>query len=114
MCSGWIHCRTAFLETREQCANTCGTQEDQGMNRGIRLSVLGVSVAMGLAVTLIVGWATPAWAPNCSGCSTSLRVPLEETVFVPLTDELVTLSGFVHVVIHVSPPTLVQMRFEDG
>jgi hypothetical protein len=55
-------------------------------------------------VALIVGWATPAWAPNCSGCTTSLRVSFTESVFVPSTGESVALSGLVHVVIHQSPP----------
>jgi hypothetical protein len=98
MDSAWIHWITALLETREQGANTCGTQEGQAINRGIRLSVLGLSVAMGLAVALIVGWATPAWAPTCWGCS-QLMIPLEGDW--SFGDDLVNLQGRIHLVYHV-------------
>ena len=66
------------------------------MKRGIQLSV------MGLAVALIVGWATPAWAPRCPSCSTRLTqrmIRLEGDW--SFGNDLVTLQGQLHLVTQV-------------
>ena len=51
--------------------------------------------------------AIPSLGATAQPVTTSLHIPLEETVFVPLADDIdtVSLAGFVHVVFHVSPPS---------
>lgn len=62
------------------------------------------AAGMAAVVVLAVGWASPAWAPNCSSCkTTSLLLPLSGMFFFPpdpciLAGENVSLTGTVHVV----------------
>ena len=65
---------------------------------------------VGLFLAMALGWASPAWAPLCTYCTTSgllLSLPSPSSVFVPpnpcvgATGESVLLAGEVHVVTRV-------------
>ena len=64
-------------------------------------------VGLGGIVALALGWASPAWAPNCSSCTTTnLFLPLSGLFFYPPfpivpSGENVLLTGDVHVVARV-------------
>ena len=60
--------------------------------------------ALAAVAVLASGWASPAWAPTCPGCSiTNVKLPLADTFFFPpapcvSAGEDVSLIGEVHVV----------------
>jgi hypothetical protein len=63
------------------------------------------AAGVGAVVALALGWASPAWAPPCTYCTTSgLMLPLSGLVFVPpnpcigTAGESVSLVGDVHAV----------------
>jgi hypothetical protein len=66
------------------------------------------AAAVAAVVVLALGWASPAWAPVCTGCTTtSLFLRLSGVAFYPPTPiipagENVALDGEVHVVAHVT------------
>jgi len=69
------------------------------MNRRRRLSILGISLMMGLIAAITVTAANPAWAPNCGpacAVSRSARVPVHGSLRDVTTNTTIGLDGVVH------------------